>query len=149
MRRETGTSYWIDTPRSPASARRSQSAYWTTSGRLRPSASRRRTTASGLPSVPMMISAGSPGSTRITTNTSAETKKRVATSVATRLSTYRRTRLRDQPGYLVHATSERSADGIGRSFHRPWSPFFATTSRGCMKSHTAGASSTSIRCSWR
>ena len=37
----------------------------------------------GLPSVPMISSAGSPGSTRTTTNTSAETNSRVAASAAT------------------------------------------------------------------
>ena len=91
MSRPTGTSYWIDTPRSPRRARPSHSAYCTTSGRFRPSDSRRRAAASGLPSVPMIRSAGSPGRMRMTRKTSTETKKRVATSAATLRRTYRRT----------------------------------------------------------
>src|SRR3990172_3524878 len=78
----TGTSYWIERPRSPQSALPIHSAYWTGSGRLSPIASRSRAAASGLASVPMMISAGSPGRTRITTKTRIETKKRVAASAA-------------------------------------------------------------------
>src|SRR5438128_2724230 len=46
----------------------------------------------------------------------------------------------------AHDTSERSADGIGRSFHNPCTPFLATASRGCMKRKTTGASSTSCFC---
>ena len=34
--------------------------------------------------------------------------------------------------YFCQATSERSNDGIGRSFQMPVTPFLATTSRGCM-----------------
>src|SRR5205809_363669 len=91
MRRPTGTSYWIDTPRSPRSALQSQCAYWIAIGRFSPIASRSRAAASGLPSVPMMMSAGSPGSTRTTTKTMRETKNRVATNAATRLRRWRRT----------------------------------------------------------
>ncbi len=91
IRRPTGTSYWIEVPRSPRSAPPSQSAYCTTSGRFKPIASRSRAVASGLPSVPMMTCAGSPGRMRITTKTRTETKKRVATNAATLRSTYRRT----------------------------------------------------------
>ena len=58
-------------PRSPRSARPSQSTYCTASGRFSPIASRRRSVASGLPSVPMMSAAGSPGRTRTTTKTSS------------------------------------------------------------------------------
>src|SRR5207249_4071343 len=88
---------------------------------------------SALPSVPMMRSEGSPGSTRTTTKTSTETKNRVATNAASLRTRYRRTPLRDRTRYyLAHATSERSADGTGRSFQIPWMPFFATTRRGCM-----------------
>src|SRR3989441_11572052 len=43
--------------------------------------------------------------------------------------------------HLAHATSERSADGTGRSFQSPARPFFATTRRGGIYSQTAGASS--------
>ncbi len=92
IRRPTGTSYWSETPRSPRTARVSHSVYWTRMGRFNPSASRSRAAASGLPSGPMITSAGSPGSTRTTTNTRAETKKRVATNAATLLAMYRRTR---------------------------------------------------------
>src|SRR5690242_16319198 len=91
IRRPTGTSYWSDTPRSPRSARASHSVYWTRIGRLSPSASRSRAAASGLPSGPMITSAGSPGRTRTTTNTRPETKRRAATHAATLLAMYRRT----------------------------------------------------------
>src|SRR5262245_2527016 len=91
IKRPTGTSYCSDLPRSPCTARESHSAYWTRMGRLRPSASRSRAAASGLPSAPMITSAGSPGSTRTTTNTRPETRKRVATNAATLLAMYRRT----------------------------------------------------------
>src|SRR2546425_1909429 len=50
--------------------------------------------------------------------------------------------------HFAHETSERSADGMGRSRHRPCTPFLATARRGCMKSQTAGASSTSSFCIW-
>src|SRR5213593_3802351 len=88
--RPTGTSYWIDTPRSPRTAWASQSTYWTTRGRSSPSDVRSRAVASGLPSVPMMTCAGSPGRTRITTKTRRDTTKRVATSAALLRSRYRR-----------------------------------------------------------
>src|SRR6185436_14862979 len=65
--------------------------YWTRMGRFNPSASRRRAAASGLPSGPMITSAGSPGRTRTTTKTRPETKKRVTTNAATLLAMYRRT----------------------------------------------------------
>src|SRR4029450_3334136 len=54
--------------------------------------------------------------------------------------------LRDRPGYLTHATSERSFTPApaGRSFQRPCKPFLVTASRGWMYSHTTGASSTSF-----
>src|SRR5207245_1157641 len=89
--RPTGTSYWIDTPRSPRTAWASQSTYWTTRGRSSPSDVRSRAVASGLPSVPMMTCAGSPGRTRITTKTRRDTTKRVATNAATLLLRYCRT----------------------------------------------------------
>src|SRR5438094_4730095 len=91
IKRPTGTSYWSDTPRSPRAARKSHSAYWTRMGRFSPSDSRSRAATSGLPSAPMITSAGSPGRTRTTTNTRPETKKRVATNAATLLAMYRRT----------------------------------------------------------
>src|SRR2546427_6653068 len=40
--------------------------------------------------------------------------------------------LRERPGYFVHATSERSDAGSGRSFQSPWRPFLVTASRGWM-----------------
>src|SRR5439155_1425113 len=89
--RPTGTSYWIDTRRSPRTAWASQSTYWTTRGRSSPSDVRSRAGASGLPSVPMMTCAGSPGRTRITTKTRRDTTKRVATNAATLLLRYCRT----------------------------------------------------------
>src|SRR5437867_6700936 len=91
MSRPTGTSYWRDTPRSPRSALVSHSTYWRGIGRFSPSASRSRAAASGLPSGPMITSAGSPGSTRTTTNTSSETTRRVTTKAAARLAMYPRT----------------------------------------------------------
>src|SRR2546428_3522061 len=91
MSRPTGRSYWRDTPRSPCSALVSHATYWRGIGRFSPSASRSRAAASGLPSGPMITSAGSPGRTRTTTNTRPETKKRVATNAATLLAMYRRT----------------------------------------------------------
>src|SRR5262249_27338623 len=114
IRRPTGTSYWSDTPRSPRTARESHSPYWTRIGRFSPSASRRRAAASGLPSGPMITSAGSPGRTRTTTKTRPDTKKRVATNAATLLAMYRRTpswqsRLLDPRdlGEIVHAGAGR------------------------------------------
>src|SRR5688572_13875636 len=89
INRPTGTSYWIDVPRSPRTAPASHSTYWTGSGRSRPSDRRSRSSVSGLPSVPRISSAGSPGSTRTTTNTTAETKKRVTANAATLRTTYR------------------------------------------------------------
>ncbi len=72
-----------------------------------------------------MMRAGSPGSTRTTTKTSRETKKRVTASAPTRRTTYR-------CNYFCQATSERSCTGAGRSFQKPVTPFLAMTSRGCM-----------------
>ena len=132
MSRPTGTSYCSDFPRSPRSAPVSHSAYWTAIGRFSPIASRRRAAASGLPSGPMMISAGSPGSTRTTTNTSSETTRRVTTKAAARLAMYPRTSLGQDPGYFAHETSERSTAGSGRSFQSPCRPFLVTASRGWM-----------------
>ncbi len=117
---------------------------------MSPSASRIRAAASALPSVPMMMTAGSPGNTRTTTNTSTETKTRVATSAATLRRTKRRKDAR--PGaaaYFCQAISERSKTGSGRSFQIPVTPFLATTRFGCMNSHTAGASSASMYCIFR
>ncbi len=128
----TGTSYWIERPRSPRNARPIHSTYWTTSGRLRPSDSRMRSTASGLPSVPTMTRAGSPGRTRTTMKTSRDTKRRVTASVATLLRTNRRNGRPRGPAYFCQATSERSSTGSGRSFQSPVTPFLVTTSRGCM-----------------
>src|SRR5436309_12313519 len=109
MSRPTGRSYCRDTPRSPCSALVSHSTYWRGSGRFSPSASRSRAAASGLPSGPMITSAGSPGSTRTTTNTRPETKKRVATNATALLATYRRTPTRESglldprdPGEIEH-----------------------------------------------
>src|SRR5262245_12330023 len=109
----TGTSYWIERPRSPRRPWPTHSTYWTQIGRSRPIARRSRAAASGLPSVPRMISAGSPGSTRITTKTRIETKNSVATRAAMRRATYcftgtclegrcraRAPDPRDQPGEL-------------------------------------------------
>jgi len=109
-----------------------RAAYWTAIGRFNPIASRRRAAASGLPSGPMMISAGSPGSTRTTTNTSSETTRRVTTKAAARLAMYPRTSLGEDPGYFAHETSERSNAGSGRSFQSPCRPFLVTASRGWM-----------------
>src|SRR5687767_4131039 len=98
MRRATGRSYWIEVPRSPRSARASQSAYCTTSGRSRPSEARRRAAVSALRSMPSMMSTGSPGSTRTTRKTRTETKRRVAASAATLRTTCPLTRARRLPG---------------------------------------------------
>src|SRR2546425_1765123 len=100
MRRPPGRSYWIDTPRSPRTAPASQSTYCTASGRFSPSASRSRAAASGLPSVPMIRAAGSPGSTRMTTKTSSETNTRVAMNAATLRRMYRRTPASARSGSL-------------------------------------------------
>src|SRR5713101_6181488 len=99
IRPATGTSYWIERPRSPATARPTHRTYWTGTGRLRPSDSRRRATASGLASMPSMMRAGSPGSTRTTTKTSRETKTRVTSMAAT----LRRTCRRNPPCLLLPA----------------------------------------------
>ena len=89
-----------------------------------------RAAASALPSVPMMMTAGSPGRTRTTANTSRETKRRVARSAATLLARYRCNP--GDAGYFCQATSERSKTGSGRSFQMPVRPFLVATSRGCM-----------------
>src|SRR5262249_31358472 len=78
-------------PRSPETACASHSTYCTTSGRSSPIARRNRAVASGLPSGPMMMRAGSPGSTRITRKTSAETNQSVTANAARRRAAYRRT----------------------------------------------------------
>ncbi len=87
IRRPTGRSYWIEVPRSPRAARASQSMYWSASGRSSPIAWRSLASVSGFDSTPRISVAGSPGSTRTTTKTSAERKKRVATKAATLLRT--------------------------------------------------------------
>src|SRR5262245_58046941 len=84
----TGTSYWIERPRSPRRPWPTHSTYCTQIGRSRPIARRSCAAASGVLSVPRMISAGSPGSTRITTKTRIETKNSVATREARRRVTY-------------------------------------------------------------
>ena len=90
MRPATGTSYWMDRPRSPRAARPIHSRYCTANGRSSPIDALSRATASGLPSVPRMIIAASPGRIRITTNTRTETKKRVTASATTLRAMYRR-----------------------------------------------------------
>ena len=78
--------------------------------------------------MPSMMRAGSPGSTRTTTKTSRETKTRVTSMAATLRRTYRR----NLTSYFCQPTSERSREGIGRSFQIPVTPFLVTTRRGCM-----------------
>src|SRR5687768_1227022 len=87
--RPTGTSYWIEVPRSPRTAPASHSTYWTSSGRSRPSDRRSRSSVSGFRSTPRISSAGSPGNTRTTTKTRAETNRRVTANAVTLLKRYR------------------------------------------------------------
>ena len=51
----------IDVPRSPVTTRPSQSTYWTGRGRSRPSSDRTRAICSGLASIPVTVTTGSPG----------------------------------------------------------------------------------------
>src|SRR4029077_2249939 len=88
IRAPTGRSYWIDRPGPPRRARPTHCTYWTGTGWSRPSAWRTRATESALASSPRMMRAGSPGSTRTTTKTSRETKRRVIARAPTRRITY-------------------------------------------------------------
>ena len=63
IRAATGMRYLIEVPKSPRRNPAIQFLYWTVSGRLVPSFSRRASTASSLAEVPRISLAGSPGIT--------------------------------------------------------------------------------------
>ena len=146
IRRPTGTSYWSETPRSPRTARVSHSVYWTEDGPVqseRLAQARRR----------LGAALGADDHERGIAGQDADDDEHEG-----RDEEEGRDERRDPPGdvpphalggcpgYLTHATSERSLTPApaGRSFQRPWRPFLVTTSRGWMYSHTTGASSTSF-----
>src|SRR5262249_30672081 len=87
-------------------------------GRSSPIARRRAAAASGLPSVPMMRSAGSPGSTRTTVKTRSETTKSVATSATARRRIS--SRMDGRAGRLAGAAPPRGRPRGGRRRATPW-----------------------------
>src|SRR5207247_67310 len=122
MRRPTGTSYWIDTPRSPRSALQSQCAYWIAIGRSSPIASRSRAAASGLPSLPTTMSAGARRTTRPTPNTKRETNNRAALH---RLAANRLEPARVEIGLerlLPHLLGEKAGDVVSPTLRQMVGP---------------------------